>query len=729
MDEAERPRPDPANRHLSARFPLRLRTLALPDACRSASHALAREVLADSLRESTRYDRAVGFFSSTVFSAAPEAFAEFFAREGSMRLVCSPVIGAADAAAIHRALAEPAKALVDLPRAAEHARRGEGARAFSSWLAADKISLQIAVTNRSGAGMYHEKIGLFTDSDGNRMAMSGSANESMTAWSLNFERVDLYSSWGSEDGQRRCWRIQQAFEDLWKNRTEGLEVRSVQEAFLEGQFQVRALSSFAEGDAPQGLRADGLHTPPEVLIPPPGLRLFAHQEEAVRRWAMQNGRGILALATGAGKTLTSLCIAARLSKKLDRMVLVVVAPFIHLVDQWLDNARSFGLRPLRAAEGRRGWEDELVTSINAVNAGRRPVLSVVTTQSTLISDRFQELISAIRAPILLIGDEVHNYGTAEAASRLPASAQFRVGLSATPERHRDHEGTARILAYFGSVAYRYGLQEAISDEVLTPYRYYPVLVELHADETDQYCALSKQLSRYIVHEDDEGSSELVMRLLLKRARLVASARGKLDRLRAILTARQGETHILVYCGDGQVEGPVPQEQQRQLDAAVALIGNELGMKCASYTATTPPDRRRHLLSLFASGQVQVLVAIRCLDEGVDVPSTRTAIILASSTNPRQFIQRRGRILRRAEGKSRADLYDLIVCPDIRSLPVDPAEFRAVQGMLRGEFKRVAEFASLALNGPVARRALAEITERMQLHDGWYTPPTKEKDRT
>ncbi len=708
---------------------MRLTTLSLPDACRTATHALAREVLAASLREATRYDRAVGFFSSTVFTAAPEAFEVFFARQGSMRLVCSPVVGAADLAAIHRALVEPKKALADAARAGEFARGGDGARAFAAWLARGSIGLQIAIP-KSSRGLYHEKIGLFVDTEGNRLAIAGSANESLTAWSLNFERIDVFSSWEGENARRRCWHIEQAFNDLWRNATSGVTVLDLQEAYLGGHLQARPVASLPDGDVPRGLpQVVGLR-PPEILAPPSGLRLLPHQERAIARWAEQGGRGILAMATGVGKTFTALVLAARLSANFDRLAIVIVAPFIHLVDQWIDNARRFGLRPVRAAESRRAWEHDLAVAVNAVNAGQRPVLSVVVTQATLTSSsRFGELLAALRAPLLIVGDEAHNYGTADVISALPQGARFRLGLSATPERHGDPEGTARLFGYFGPVAERYGLGDAIRDEVLTPYRYFPVRVELEPDELDRYLAISKQLARYMTKDDEDPGSDLAMRLLLKRARIVASARQKLPKLAEILDARRREDHILVYCGDGQVEGEVPEEQQRQVEAAVALLGNDLGMRCASYTAMTPPDRRRELLRMFADGQVQVLVAIRCLDEGVDVPSTQTAIILASSTNPRQFVQRRGRILRRATGKLRADLYDFIVCPDLDALVPGSPEYRVVQGMLRREFQRAAEFAGLALNGPVARRQLMEITERLGLYDGWYTPaPPDEQER-
>lgn len=703
--------------------------LSLPNACRSATHALGREVLGAALQQSVRYDRAAGFFSSTVFTVSHEAFGAFFRRGGVMRLVCSPLMGVADIGAINRALVDRSKALADVSRAEELARRGESARAFSAWLSSGKVLIQIAKPSGMSLGIYHEKIGVFTDSSNNHMAISGSTNESKTAWMLNFERVDVFTSWAGDDAKLRCWRVQQAFEDLWSNHTPGLTVVPLHEAFLSGLLQTRQVSSIAEEDIPKGFPAPP-PPPPELLAWPPDIHLFPHQEQAIRKWATSGGCGILAMATGAGKTMTALAIATQLGGRLlNGLVVLVIAPYIHLVDQWCDNARRWGLRPIRAAEARTSWEHDLAVGINAINAHQRPVLSIVVTQSTLVSvPRFCELLSRCHTPMLVIGDEAHNYGTRDTIAALPSGARYRLGLSATPERYRDPDGTKLIMDYFGEVVHRYDLACAIQDEVLTPYRYFPVRVELDPDELKEYLTISKQLAKYIGDGEEESGDEFALRLILKRARITASARQKLRKLEGLLRERSTDTHILVYCGDGQVEGMVPEEQQRQVDAAVSLIGNTLRMRCASYTASTSPERRRELLSLFAAGEIQVLVAIRCLDEGVDVPSTRTAIIMASSTNPRQFIQRRGRILRRSLGKTRADLFDFVVCPDLDGLAPNSSEYRGVRSMLQKEIARAAEFADLALNGPVARQTLKDITERLALFDVWYTaPPARSRD--
>ena len=291
-------------------------------------------------------------------------------------------------------------------------------------------------------------------------------------------------------------------------------------------------------------------------------------------------------------------------------------------------------------------------------------------------------------------------------------------MSATPWSRGKKNTEDSFVEYFGPVAYEYGLGNAIDDEVLTPYRYFPSIVHLEDDEFEEYLSISRQLARYLHNEPDELVDGPALRLLMKRARIIASARNKLPCLRDLLRKHVQDKHILVYCGDGRVEGEVPQETLRQVDAAVKMIGNELRMSCASYTATTSASKRLALLKMFEKGEIQVLVAIRCLDEGVDIPAARSAFILASSTNPRQFIQRRGRVLRRAPGKTKADIYDLIVLPETDDAVYGAKEFNRIRSLVRNEFKRAAEFAEIAENGPVARSILKDLTKQLNLFTIW-----------
>jgi len=293
--------------------------------------------------------------------------------------------------------------------------------------------------------------------------------------------------------------------------------------------------------------------------------------------------------------------------------------------------------------------------------------------------------------------------------------RYRLGLSATPERWFDETGTEGLKAYFGDVAFRFTLADALKEGCLTPYYYHPILVELTPDEEAKYHALSAQIGKLSFSRgSDDGPGATLKYLLLKRARLIGSASQKLPRLQELLREHPFQSHALFYCGDGTTESDVQDEVMRQVDATVLMLGQELGYRAHSFTAGESREERAHLLHQFASETIQALVAIRCLDEGVDVPATQRAYILASTTNPRQSIQRLGRILRRAPGKQSAEVYDFLVVPaqEPESLPAEV--YNVERGLLRRELQRASQFASLAQNGPRAMDVLLDFQRRYHL---------------
>ncbi len=700
---------------------VRLVTLTLERAYRTSRHHLERDFLAQMLGASSTYDRAVGFFSSSVFSVAPEAFASFFRRGGTMRVVCSPVVSKLDAAAAVQALYAGPSVRRQRPVssfAAADLRPGQGCADFlASLIAEGALQLSIAtILDAVRTRIYHEKIAVFRDEAGDLVSSTGSANETRSAYIGNFERIDVFPSFGEDDARHRAFSIAQQFQDLWKNETIGVDVMSIDAALRERIVRAATDEDELGGTGeplPEQLAG---RVSPESLYQARGKKPRAHQDAAVKAWAASGGRGILEMATGSGKTITALTLAARLYDAVgDGFAILIVAPLLHLVDQWREVASEFGLQPIRCAGGRGEWSSELSAAVGALNAGTRPVLSIATTGATLATDHFQEQIAAIRKPLLIIADEAHNYGAERTFKALPSNAVYRVALSATPDRWFDDEGTARLHEYFGKPAFTYGLKEALQDEVLTPYVYYPEVVTFDEDETEEYLRLTALIGRYSTsNEEDSVAGEAVKGLLLKRARLVATASGKLPALRALLARDPEVTHVLVYCGDGSVEGPDDGQLARQIEEVVRVIGVELGLRCASYTAETPPARRRQLLADFTSGAIQVLVAIRCLDEGVDIPATRRAYILASSTNPRQFVQRRGRVLRQHPGKTRAEIHDFFVTCPSSQFPKGGPGYESARGLVRNQLRRVREFTELAQNAAVGRGRLLELRDHYEL---------------
>lgn len=691
-------------------------TLSFFSGYRSGTHDIGEELFNHALLHSLEYRRAAGFFSSSVLSTLRSGLTSLFERGGTMTLVTGPVLSDEDMAAIRS---------VYIERSADHSSLSisalfdklAGNRMTASQLMGELLRrriLRIYIARRADGnehGVYHEKFALFSDSR-SILAATGSGNESLMALKRNFERFETFRSWVDNE-KPSVFRMQSQFLDLLKNQVAGLEVVPLATAYEKGWLKIRPGSINDETRSGGEIVVEP--KAPEFIVPYPG-DLFNHQKTAVSKWSAAGGRGTLAMATGSGKTITAYSIASRLFDATDRrgLIILVVAPLIHLVDQWIDVARSFGLRPIRCAEGSERWESGLSTAISAFNHAQRPVLSIAVTSTTLQSAAFQKLLKRIRGTLLVIGDECHNYGTRKLEQSLPDNAAFRLGLSATPVKWLDDDGTARIKKYFGDVVFEYSLGDAIKDGILVPYRYTPILAELESDEAETYREITRKLLRFGIDAQSDSLSEGAKSLLMKRARIISSARAKLPLFRTLIEAHRLQSHILVYCGDGQVNGEDDLMSAKQIDRVVEII-SEAGLICAKYTAETPADERRELLRAFADGLIQVLVAIRCLDEGVDVPSTRVAIILSSSSNPRQFIQRRGRVLRRSDrtGKQQAEIYDFFVIP-----PLGEDLGTTEKNLVRRQLERVTDFSNLALNAISAKKSLMDWTRDHNILEVW-----------
>jgi DNA phosphorothioation system restriction enzyme len=438
-----------------------------------------------------------------------------------------------------------------------------------------------------------------------------------------------------------------------------------------------------------------------------------YQEQAVDAWMENAGQGIMNMATGTGKTITSLLAATKLAELQEgQLALVVAAPYQHLVDQWVSELNEFGAKPIRAYQSKDTWTDDFTGRITEHNSGVRDVVTVVTTHKTFAGDHFQRILSRLPgARTMLIVDEVHHIGAPHLRKSLPTAVRARLGLSATPERWYDEEGTQALTEYFSNgIVFEYGLQEAIRNNHLTDYYYVPHIVQLTPEEEEEYLALSRAIGKRAaaasgdIGDADTQEDETLKQLLFKRARLIGTAENKLSRLKDLLerTGVDGLHHTLVYCGDGQVAGE-GEETKRQLEAVTEMMGKELGIKLHQFTYEEEQETRERLLSEFDGGSLQALVAIRCLDEGVDVPATQTAFILASSSNPRQFVQRRGRILRTHPDKDHATIHDFVVAPPAAVQDSEgESVFNLERRLVKKELQRVSTFAESAKNHPDAQ---------------------------
>ena len=447
-----------------------------------------------------------------------------------------------------------------------------------------------------------------------------------------------------------------------------------------------------------------------VPMLPDSLQLRTYQQEAVVNWLQNKGRGTLKMATGSGKTIIALAIATELYQQIGLQVLLIVCPYRHLVTQWHRECVKFNLEPIIAMTRVANWQGELATQLYSVINGDRSFLTVITTNSTLMTEGFQSQLRFFPAKTLIVGDEAHNLGSVRLESSLPRNIGLRLALSATPERYFDDIGTDALLNYFGAILQpEFTVADAIEQGALVNYVYYPVFVKLTPSEAVAYAKLTKRIGWALSKNPSLAANDTLTALLTKRSRLIGCAANKLTTLKELMSTRLHTSHTLFYCGDGYVEN-YSSGYQRQIEAVTQILGKELGYRVNTYTTDTPLEIRERLRHQFEQGELQGLVAIRCLDEGIDIPAIKTAIILASTGNPRQFIQRRGRILRPFPGKKQATLFDTIVIPPNLNREIWEVE----RNLLRKEISRFITFAELADNAEEAITQLLQLRDRYQL---------------
>lgn len=691
---------------------------------RSDSNNVVKDFYVPCLTNSSLYRRAAGYFTSHGLTLAAKGIARMIKTGGELKLVVSPYLTEDDINAIELGYQSRDQVFREaLMRSLEDTENELVRNRLSAlaWLiSVGRLDIRLAfrVDRRTGSvrpGIYHEKFGIFSDDRNNHVAFSGSQNETVGGLIENFESIDVFCSW--RDAEGRIARKVRAFRDLWSDETAGLSVVEFNDVSREilGRFKT---------DAPPAhdieeikfrrrrdikWRRDGTSNRPRI---PTELKLRDYQETAVENWFRNNGTGLLEMATGTGKTITGLSIAARLSQRIDLQAMIVVCPYKHLVTQWARECARFGLVPLLAYENQASWYDDLTSQLSGLVREPDRFLCVITTNTTFSLRPFQTRIKYFPKKTLLIADEVHNLGGTKLSRVLPKDILLRLGLSATPERWFDAEGTERLRNYFGDVVKpRLRIKEAIKLGALVPYRYYPIIIKLTDEEKEVYLQLSAQIAQLFERNKDESSDERMTALLLRRARLIGAAENKLQALRTLAAQKRDATHMLIYCGDGTVESGLDQSVSRQVEEVTRILGSEYGIRVGIYVASTPTGVRDEMRDGLATGRWQGLVAIRCLDEGIDIPAVRTAVILASSTNPRQFVQRRGRVLRRYPGKNAAEIYDMIVVP-----PVEACVTESERSLVRKELTRFAEFADIAMNSGEARSKIVYLQKQFGLFD-------------
>ncbi|GLW23498.1 DNA repair helicase [Microbispora triticiradicis] len=697
------------------------------DSYRSDTGDLARDFYVPVLAEAVQYDRAVGYFTSASLELVAQGIDRLRARGGRIRLVASPLLSPDDVEDIRRGYeyrAVVARAVArEIDPETLTTRAAERLGTLGKLIAEGVLEIKIAVVaGTDGLGIYHEKIGIVTDQQGNSVAFTGSLNETRAAMENNFESIEVFLSWVPGDA-RRVRRITENFTALWEGKTERLEVlefpKEAEERLRELATQVSRSKSSTSAHRTSPLPSEqasnhGWATTPE------GIELRDYQKEAITRWLRAGARGIFEMATGTGKTITALAALDQIGRQLrtrsSSLVTVIVVPLLDLVEQWSGELNRFGIVPVKCRDSVGTWQAQANNAIAGLRPGR--AVTLVVTNRTYGSPAFQNLLSSVGGELLIIADEVHHLGAEHHRFKLPIHAPWRLALSATPERWFDDEGTEALRDYFGEALISLGLRDAIEMGALTPYRYCPVLVPLTDEEAAYYTVLTGDIGALYGQikggkgRSREDAEARLGQLLNKRAKVLGHASGKVCALQKEVSKRHHLPAQLVYCAEGarpQEDDPVGEESQ--IDQVVDLLGNRLGMRVHTYTSQEPKQQRREILEAFGSGDLEALISMRCLDEGVDLPDARIAYMLASSSNPRQFIQRRGRILRRAPGKTEAEVIDFIAVP-----PQYQELFETERRLFRREMHRFVEFAKYSNNYGAALSELRDLREYYELMD-------------
>ena len=739
-----------------------LKDISIKQEYRSLSDDIVNDFYIPLLREATLYQRAVGFFSSSALIELTKGICGLVKNKGKIKLIASPRLSEEDIEAINNGLEKREKVIENALLRCLESHFGDfqedRLNLLSNLIAYNVLEIKIAFLESANEyAMYHEKMGLITDDLGNSVAFSGSMNESQNAFRQNYESIDVFTSW-SESSSRVKNKIN-IFNSMWNNSEKGvlvLDFPNVSKSILDKykkndkldldldlkQFSKEDFSS--QNDSfenchcePQNEAWQSINSNDSISIEDPNtphipssVKIRDYQNKAIENWANNNYCGIYDMATGTGKTYTALASIVRIYNDLNgNLAVVIICPYQHLVEQWKEDVLFFGFNPLicYSASKTKDWRKKLEDRANKFNRGSRKHFCLITTNATFITPFMQEQITKLKGNLLIVADEAHNLGASRIKEKLPLNFPYKLALSATINRHSDEEGTKAIFDYFGNKCIEYTLEQAIKANMLTPYYYHPVLVYLDSDELDSYITITEKISKSL-SIDEKGKyilNEYTKMLLIQRARLIAGTKQKTIKLEELIRDKYiNDSQMLVYCGATTIndvdykEDSPDKVELRQIDAVLNILGNKLNMKVRKFTSEEDAEERENIKRHFSnSGILQCLVAIRCLDEGVNIPGIKTAFILASSTNPKEYIQRRGRVLRKAEGKKYAEIYDFITLPfkldEIGSF--DNSILLNTKGLAKREIIRMKDFSSIAMNPSESDFLIYEIQEKFGIN--------------
>lgn len=685
---------------------------------RSNKNNIPCDFMIPMLMNATKYKRAVGYFSTSSLVNLSVGLAEMAKRGGHIEVVCSPKLSQEDLEAINYGYKAREKAFIEaldisLTNPVDEFEE-ERLNMVATLVAQGSLKFKLAFMERdTGINVYHEKIAVAYDENGNRISFTGSMNESENGLMNNFESIVVFCDWKSEDQKQYIDEVEADFELLWKDNTEKVRVIEFPQIIIEKLLKFQKTQVDYDIEQKQfGADLKSLIKKKFVTMPS-GISLMAYQKEAILKWREQEYIGIYDMATGTGKTYTALGSIEYLAKELENQIAVfILCPYVHLVGQWEEDVLAWGGKPIIAHSQSpdKQWEQHLIDSYKRFKTIKKPFVCI-TTNDTYTGDRLQSIIQNIKADmnVLLIVDEAHNVGAQKISRFLNENIKYRLALSATIERYQDKKGTEIIFKYFKEKCIEYSLNKAIEEgKALCNYEYHVIYSFLSPQELDRYNRITKELKNYMKYDNGRAKYTKAAQVkLFERKRILAGAKDKVGLLKEAMGAYRNEKHILVYCGATNMFDEDTETNEKQILKVSRMLETELGMDVHKFTAEENAEQRVTIKKCFEKGMYQVLTAIKCLDEGVNIPNIQTAFILSSSQNPKEFIQRRGRLLRKAKGKDRAVIYDFVTLPRPFG-SIHYGDFETDKSIVIGEMIRIKEFSEVALNKAEGLNIIDEI---------------------
>ena len=733
------------------------------------------------LCNATRFDLMLGFFSSSAINVLADGFASFLYNGGRMRLIINDILTEQDKAAFANGTLDtlPFFDLTDLEKLKSTLSERD-AHFFEclSWLIKnDRLEVKI-VAPKEGIGISHTKTGMFGDGE-DYVAFDGSCNFSRTALVDNIESLTVSCEWDGSIEAEKARDIKEDFEMVFNGKDETviyMMTEQVRTRLIDG-FKDKSLTTLLEDeyklierhtkeeDLPSSVKCalekakqrvieaiDKLKEEKagksgsvitqeiEPCFPyPTGPRDY--QKQAFENWKNNNQRGLFAMATGTGKTITSLNCLLEIYKRNGYYKAIILVPTITLVNQWEQECEKFHFsNVIKVYSKNSEWRSriERLQMSEEYKRAKEPSQNfiIISTYASFTRSNVFDIINGFeKTKVLLIADEAHNMGSPTIMRRIGDIKYLRrIGLSATPERQFDDDTNRKLFRFFGAekqYTYEYSMEEAIENGVLCRYFYYPHLIRLTDDEFQKYVELSLKISKYFNFNTNsfENKDDILMSMLLARKRIVHKAANKLTAFNQIINERYQKKgnlkYSLVYVPEGTkpdyiADSDIFDNTDQVADDIVSdhLIDDytEAVMKLDKFITVkkfvSGQKDRDKVLSDFASGKLQVLTSMKCLDEGVDVPRSELAIFCASTGNPRQFIQRRGRILRKHKDKFMAEIHDLVVAPEVNP---GSDSFRMERALLKGELMRVKNFSLLSENPSFSQMELKSVMEHYGLN--------------